>query len=69
LTSDFKKDDVVNDHVAFVNAASSLSAISYGIPPAGQMETQRVASNMIPAMITTTALVSGFSCIELLKLA
>jgi ubiquitin-activating enzyme E1 len=69
LAIDFEKDDETNGHVAFVNAASNLRAISYGIPPVDQMETRRVAGNIVPAMITTTALVSGLSCIELLKLS
>ncbi|GAX24284.1 hypothetical protein FisN_4Lh013 [Fistulifera solaris] len=68
-TIDFQKDDETNGHVAFVNAASNLRAICYGIPPVDQMETRRVAGNIVPAMITTTALVSGLSCIELLKLS
>lgn len=66
---EFEKDDESNDHVAFVNAASNLRAISYGIPPVDAMETRRVAGNIVPAMITTTAFVSALSCIELIKLA
>jgi ubiquitin-activating enzyme E1 len=68
-TINFEKDDEANGHVAFVNAASNLRAICYGISPVDQTETRRVAGNIVPAMITTTALVSGLSCIELLKLA
>jgi ubiquitin-activating enzyme E1 len=69
LTSaEFEKDDDANGHVAFVNAASNLRAICYGIPPVDAMETRRIAGNIIPAMITTTACVSALSCIELIKL-
>jgi len=66
--AEFEKDDESNDHVAFVNAASNLRAIAYGIPPVDAMETRRVAGNIVPAMITTTAFVSALSCIELIKL-
>jgi ubiquitin-activating enzyme E1 len=67
-SADFEKDDDANGHVAFVNAASNLRAICYGIPPVDAMETRRIAGNIIPAMITTTACVSALSCIELIKL-
>jgi ubiquitin-activating enzyme E1 len=65
---EFEKDDESNGHVEFVTAASNLRAIAYGIPPVDSMETRRVAGNIVPAMITTTAFVSGLSCIELIKL-
>lgn len=66
--ADFEKDDESNGHVAFVTAASNLRAMVYGIPPADAMETRRVAGRIVPAMITTTALVSALSCLELVKL-
>ena len=66
--ADFEKDDDSNGHVSFIAAASNLRAISYGIPPVSAMETRRVAGKIIPAMITTTALVSALSCLELVKL-
>ena len=66
--ADFEKDDECNGHVAFITAASNLRAMAYGIPPADAMETRRVAGKIVPAMITTTGLVSALSCIELVKL-
>ncbi|KAL7445941.1 hypothetical protein ACHAXM_011760 [Skeletonema potamos] len=66
--ADFEKDDESNGHVAFVTAASNLRALSYGIAPADPMETRRVAGRIVPAMITTTGLVSALSCLELVKL-
>jgi ubiquitin-activating enzyme E1 len=66
--AEFEKDDESNGHVDFVTAASNLRAIAYGIPPVDSMETRRVAGNIVPAMITTTAFVSGLSLIELIKL-
>mmetsp|Transcript_5712 Transcript_5712/g.8288 ORF Transcript_5712/g.8288 Transcript_5712/m.8288 type:complete len:1108 (+) Transcript_5712:146-3469(+) len=64
----FEKDDDSNGHVDFVTAASNLRALCYGIAPVDTMETRRVAGQIIPAMITTTALVSAFSCLEMVKL-
>ncbi len=66
--ADFEKDDESNGHVAFVTAASNLRAMAYGIPPVDAMETRRVAGRIVPAMITTTGLVSALSCLELVKL-
>ena len=66
--ADFEKDDESNGHVAFITAASNLRAMAYGIPSADAMETRRVAGRIVPAMITTTALVSALSCLELVKL-
>ncbi|KAL7543014.1 hypothetical protein ACHAXR_012304 [Thalassiosira sp. AJA248-18] len=66
--ADFEKDDESNGHVSFVTAASNLRAMAYGIPPADAMETRRVAGRIVPAMITTTGLVSALSCLELVKL-
>ena len=66
--ADFEKDDESNGHVAFVTAASNLRALCYSIPPADAMETRRIAGRIVPAMITTTGLVSALSCLELVKL-
>ncbi len=60
--AEFEKDDDSNGHVAFVTAASNLRAICYQISPADRMETRRVAGRIVPAMVTTTALV-GLFCI------
>jgi ubiquitin-activating enzyme E1 len=67
-SAEFEKDDESNDHITFITAASNLRAICYGIAPVDAMETRKVAGNIIPAMITTTAFVSALSCLELIKL-
>jgi len=64
----FEKDDETNGHVSFLTAASNLRALSYSIPPSTPSETRRIAGRIVPAMITTTALVSALSCLELVKL-
>lgn len=65
---EFEKDEESNGHVSFITAASNLRALSYGITPVDEMETRRIAGRIVPAMITTTALVSALSSLELLKL-
>ena len=65
---DFEKDDEANGHVSFVTAASNLRAMAYGIPAADAMETRRVAGRIVPAMITTTGVVSALSSLELIKM-
>lgn len=64
---EFEKDNDLNGHVAFITATSNLRAIAYGIPTVDLMETRRIAGNIIPAMVTTTAFVSALSCVEMIK--
>ena len=66
---DFEKDDPSNGHVDFVSAASNLRSQCYSIPSVSTTETRRIAGHIVPAMITTTAVVSALSCIEAVKIA
>ncbi|CAM9883600.1 unnamed protein product, partial [Ectocarpus sp. 8 AP-2014] len=65
--ADFEKDDDLNGHVDFITAASNLRASNYGIPAADRLSTKRIAGKIVPAIATTTAVVSGLACVELLK--
>lgn len=63
----FEKDDDSNFHMDFVEAAASLRAQNYGIPPANHAQSKRIVGQIIPAIATTTAAVAGLVGLELYK--
>lgn len=63
---EFDKD--IDDHMLFVTSCSNLRAMNYSIPTEDTHRSRAIAGRIIPAIATTTALVTGLICLELYKL-
>jgi ubiquitin-activating enzyme E1 len=63
----FEKDDDTNYHIKWIMAASNLRAMNYSIKPVDFYTTKGIAGRIIPAVATTTSIVSGLITIEFIK--
>lgn len=64
----FEKDSDENLHMDFVTATSNLRATNYKIPTTDKHTARQIAGKIIPAIATSTAIVSGLVALEIYKL-
>lgn len=64
---EFEKDLDTNYHIAYINATSNNRALNYGIKQATFYETKGIAGKIIPALATTTSIVSSLIVLEMMK--
>lgn len=62
----FDKDD--DDATRFVCAVSNLRALVYGVPMQSFFDVKAIAGNIVPAVATTNAIISGTVVLEALKI-
>eukprot|EP00697_Spironema_sp_BW2_P004628 gnl/Spiro4/16275_TR8742_c0_g1_i1.p1 gnl/Spiro4/16275_TR8742_c0_g1~~gnl/Spiro4/16275_TR8742_c0_g1_i1.p1 ORF type:complete len:1051 (-),score=343.81 gnl/Spiro4/16275_TR8742_c0_g1_i1:64-3216(-) len=63
----FEKDDDSNYHIDFIWSSAELRCRVFGIEPATRLKSKVIAGHIIPAVVTTTALITGVGCCELMK--
>ena len=66
--TEFEKDDDTNYHIDFIHAVANLRARNYNIPDCDRTQSKMIAGKIVPAIATTTAMVTGVVLFELYKL-
>lgn len=64
----FEKDDDENYHINFILSFSNLRANNYYIEPSNFLTVKEIAGNIIPAIASTTAAVTGIACLQIYTL-
>ncbi|KAL2508092.1 Ubiquitin-activating enzyme E1 1 [Forsythia ovata] len=63
----FEKDDDTNYHMDLIAALANMRARNYGVPEVDKLKAKFIAGRIIPAIATSTAMATGFVCLELYK--
>jgi len=64
----FEKDNDENYHINFILSFSNLRASNYFIEPSNFLTVKEIAGNIIPAIASTTAAVTGIACLQIYTL-
>ncbi|KAI5191849.1 ubiquitin-activating enzyme E1 [Nematocida minor] len=67
VEEEFEKDSETNSHIDYITAATNIRSNVYGIQSLDALEIKRIAGRIIPAIATTTAVVSGLAVMEGIK--
>ncbi len=65
---EFEKDDDDLGHVQWISLCSNMRNYQYSISQTDLWEVRKIAGNIIPALITTTSLISGFQILEFIRI-
>ncbi len=65
---EFDKDNDTLNHVSLIVILANMRNIQYGIDLVDKYNTRKISGNIIPALITTTAIVAGFQILEFIKI-
>ena len=63
----FEKDDDANHHIDFIWSCANIRAANFEVAPVDRLEAKRIAGDIVPAMETTTAAITGLVTLELYK--
>jgi len=61
----FEKDNDENNQIKFIMSFSNLRAKNYNIEKCSFLKAKEVAGNIIPAIASTTAAITGLSCLQI----